>query len=92
VAKEAIYIYLLVPSQDKERKRNGINIESEIRITNSQALAGCEISVKTMVGMKTIVVPPNTKSGDVLVLKGYGTYELGVSDKSGNHVIKFICE
>jgi DnaJ-class molecular chaperone len=87
-----LYIFLLVPSQDKERKRNGINIESEIKITRSQALAGCKIVVNTTKGAKTIFVPTGTKNGDFLVLRGYGVCQLGVPGKNGDHVIKFVYE
>jgi DnaJ-class molecular chaperone len=87
-----LYIFLLVPSQDNERKLNGIDIESEIKITSSQALTGCEIVVRTTTGMKSIIVPPRTKNGDSFVLRGYGGCQLGVPGKNGDHIIKFICE
>ena len=87
-----LYVFLLVPMQDKERKRNGINIESEIKITKAQAIAGCTIVVKTSTGTKTISVPPGTKDGNSLVLKGYGVCQLGGLGKNGNHIIKFVYE
>jgi DnaJ-class molecular chaperone len=87
-----LYLYLLVPSQDKERKRKGVNIESEIKITSSQASEGCETVVKTATGWKTIFVSPGTKTGDFLVLSGCGVDRSGTPDKNGDLIIKFVCE
>jgi DnaJ-class molecular chaperone len=87
-----LYVVLFVPSQHKERKRNGINIESEIKITRAQARAGCEIVVNTTKGVKTTLVSPGTKNGDCLVLRGYGVCQLGVPGKNGDHIIKLVCE
>jgi DnaJ-class molecular chaperone len=87
-----LYVFLIFSLQDKERKRNGINIESEIKITKSQAISGCKILVKTTKGEKTIFVPSGTKNGDFLVLRGHGVCQLGVPGKNGDHVIKFVFE
>jgi DnaJ-class molecular chaperone len=87
-----LYLHLLVPSQDKDRKRNGINIESEIKITSLQASAGCEIVVNTTTGWRTIFVSPGTKTGDFLVLSGCGVYQQGSPSKNGDYIIKFVCE
>jgi DnaJ-class molecular chaperone len=81
-----------VALQDKERKRNGINIESEIIITSSQASEGCEIVVNTTTGWRTIFVSPGTKTGDCLILSGCGVYQSGNPGKNGDYVIKFKCE
>ncbi|WP_157260080.1 J domain-containing protein [Chamaesiphon minutus] len=45
-----LYLYLFVALQDKERKRNGVNIEAEVTITSSQASEGGEIVVNTTTG------------------------------------------
>jgi DnaJ-class molecular chaperone len=87
-----LYIYLIFPLQDKERKRNGVNIESEIKITRSEALYGCEIVAKTTKGEKTVFVPPSTKNGDLIVLRGCGVYQLGVLGKHGDYIIKIVYE
>jgi DnaJ-class molecular chaperone len=87
-----LYLYLFVALQDKERKRNGANIESEIKITSSQASAGGEIVVNTTTGWRTIFVSPGTKTGDFLVLSGCGVYQSANPSKNGDYIIKFNCE
>jgi DnaJ-class molecular chaperone len=87
-----LYLYLFVALQDKERKRNGINIESEIKITSSQASAGGEIVVNTTTGWRTIFVSPGTKTGDSLILSGCGVYQSGNPSKNGDYIIRFKCE
>lgn len=87
-----LYIILIFPLQDRERKRNGINIESEMKITRFQALHGCQILAKTTKGEKTVFVPPNTKNGDLIVLKGYGVCQLGIPGKHGDYIIKIVYE
>jgi DnaJ-class molecular chaperone len=87
-----LYLYLLVPSQDKDRKRNGINIEAEIKITSTQASDGGELVVNTPTGWRTIFVSPGTQTGDSLVLRGCGVYQAGNPGKHGDYIIKFVCE
>jgi DnaJ-class molecular chaperone len=87
-----LYVYLRVPAQDNERRRNGLNIESEIKITSAQAQSGCELMVKTIFGERKISVPPGTKSGDSLVLSGFGVFKATFPNKNGDHIIKFSCE
>ncbi len=87
-----LYLYLFVALQDKERKRNGINIENEVKITSSQASAGGEIVVNTTTGWRTIFISPGTKTGDCLVLSGCGVYQSGNPGKNGDYIIKFMCE
>jgi DnaJ-class molecular chaperone len=87
-----LYLYLLVPSQDKNRKRNGINIEAEIKITSAQASDGGEVVVNTPTGWRTIFVSPGTQTGDSLILRGCGVYQSGNPGKHGDYIIKFVCE
>jgi DnaJ-class molecular chaperone len=87
-----LYVYLRVPVQDNERKRNGLNIESDIKITSAQAESGCEIMVKTIFGQRKVCVPPGTKSGDSLVLSGCGVFKSTFPNKNGDHIITFSCE
>ena len=87
-----LYVYLRVPAHDKERKRNGLNIESDITITSAQAQSGCEIMVETIFGQRKICVPPGTKSGDSLVLSNFGVFKSTFPNKNGDHIIRFSCE
>ena len=87
-----LYLYLFVALQDKERKRNGVNIEAEVTITSSQASEGGEIVVNTTTGWRTIFVSPGTKTGDSLILSGCGVCQAGNPGKNGDYIIKFKCE
>ncbi|PSB45753.1 J domain-containing protein, partial [Chamaesiphon polymorphus] len=87
-----LYLYLFVALQDKERKRNGVNIEAEVTITSSQASAGGEVVVNTITGWRTIFISPGTKTGDSLILSGCGVYQPGNPSKNGDYIIKFKCE
>ncbi|WP_310482030.1 DnaJ C-terminal domain-containing protein [Chamaesiphon sp. VAR_48_metabat_403] len=87
-----LYVCLRVPDRDNERKRNGLNIESEIKITTAQSQSGCELMVKTIFGERKICVSPGTKSGDSLVLSGFGIFKSTFPNKNGDHIIRFKCE
>lgn len=87
-----LYLYLFVALQDKERKRNGVNIEAEVTITTAQASEGGEIVVNTNTGWRTIFVSPGTKTGDSLILSGCGVCQSGNPGKNGDYIIKFKCE
>jgi DnaJ-class molecular chaperone len=85
-----LYINLLVPSQDTEFNRCGVNIESEIKLTEEQAQVGCDFFVKMLEGEKKIAVSPGTKNGDFLTLKGCGVSQLGNITEKGDHIIHFV--
>jgi DnaJ-class molecular chaperone len=84
-----LYIYLFVSQEDENFKRNGIDIESEIKITEEQARLGGEITVRTIDGDRQIVISPRTKNGDCLTLNGCGVLKLSSPSERGNHCIRF---
>jgi DnaJ-class molecular chaperone len=84
-----LYARLLVPSQNGELKRCGINIESKIKLTEEKAQAGCTFIIRTIEGDREIVVSPRTRNGDSLVLKGCGVCQLENPSRKGDHIIHF---
>jgi DnaJ-class molecular chaperone len=87
-----LFIHILTPLNDGELFRKGLDIESEVAITQEQALLGCELVVRTIWGDLSIAVPPRTNQGDTLVLKGYGVPRPESPTKKGNHIIHFFCQ
>jgi DnaJ-class molecular chaperone len=84
-----LYARLLVPSHNRELKRHGINIESEIKLTEEKAQAGCTFIIRTIEGDREIVVSPRTRNGDSLVLKGCGVPQFENPAQKGDHIIHF---
>jgi DnaJ-class molecular chaperone len=87
-----LFIHIVAPVQDKELLRKGLNIESEVGITQEQAAIGCNLIVKTIWGELNAFVPPRTVQGDTLVMKGCGVPQSGVPNKKGDHIIHFFCQ
>ncbi len=80
-------VYLSVPLEEGKFRRDGINIVSEMRIAAEQARTGGEVSVNVVGGKAILVIPPETKNGDFLTLKGCGVARLN-SDEKGDHIIQ----
>lgn len=57
-------------------KRDGDNLRVEVPVTVKEAMMGAEIVVPTLTGQVHLKVPPGTKSGQVLRLKGKGVTNL----------------
>lgn len=57
-------------------KREGNSLRIEVPITVLEAMKGTEISVPTITGDVRLKVPPGSKSGQVMRLKGKGVYNL----------------
>ncbi|MTJ12066.1 hypothetical protein FJR11_05540 [Anabaena sp. UHCC 0187] len=84
-----LYIYLFV-NQDKEFKRNGINILSEITIDQQQAISGCHLGVNTVDGRVELIIPPKIRTNQVMKLKNRGVPRLGNPSSRGDHLITII--
>lgn len=52
--------------------KEGRNVKMDLPIKLSEALFGCEKSVPTLYGKSQLKIPPGTRSGQVLRLKGKG--------------------
>ncbi|MGK7915576.1 MAG: molecular chaperone DnaJ [Prochloraceae cyanobacterium] len=81
-----LYVYLFVES-DAEFRRDGINIESEIKISYLQAILGCRLEVKTVDGKEELTIPPGTQPNTVLTLENKGVPRLGNPVSRGDHLI-----
>ncbi len=57
--------------------RKGDNLEIELPITVTEALAGADVVVPTLDGTKTLRIGPGTKHGSLLRLKGEGPPKSG---------------
>ena len=58
--------------EDKEYKRDGDDLYKNLDLTLKTALFGDKIDVKTFKKDVSIKIPPNTKNGQKIRLKGYG--------------------
>jgi molecular chaperone DnaJ len=65
--------------------RKGDNVEVEVPLTIPEALRGAEIEVPTLDGRKTLRVPPGTRPGSVLRLRGEGPKRLGKAGRGDVH-------
>jgi len=73
------YIFMRVFSHDI-MKRNGDNVESNVKLTYLQSLLGITKMVETIHGEKELKIEPGVRNHDIVTLEG-----LGLKDK-GDHV------
>lgn len=81
-----LYVYLFV-QEDKEFKRDGINILSSLNISYLQAILGCKISVNTVDGEQEVTIAPGTQPDTVITLENRGVPRLGNPVSRGDHRI-----
>ena len=81
-----LYVYLFV-EPDKEFKRDGINILSEITISYLQAILGCRLKVNTVDGPDDLSIPAGTQPNTVLTLENKGVPKLGNPVSRGDHLL-----
>ena len=67
-------------------KVNGSDLESEVTIRPEQAVLGDQVEVLTMDGKIHLKIPPNSRSGHRLRLKGKGLSSKG--GERGNHYVR----
>lgn len=84
-----LYVYLAV-EPDKEFRRDGINIHSEITISYLQAILGCKLKVKTVDGSEELEIPAGLQPNTVLRLENQGVPKLGNPVSRGDQLIKVI--
>jgi len=79
-----LYIVLYI-KKNKNYKRDGYNVYTELEISVPQAVLGDIIEVEVLDGTKTsLKVPPGAESGQVLTLKGQGVPHLGKNNQRGD--------
>ncbi|MDY6784968.1 MAG: molecular chaperone DnaJ [Cyanobacteriota bacterium] len=81
-----LYVYLYV-KEDKEFKRDNINILSEITISYLQAILGCRLEVNTVDGSHEVTIPPGTQPNTELRLEERGVPKLGNAVSRGDHLL-----
>jgi len=67
-------------------KREGDSLRVEVPVTVREAMKGAEISVPTLTGPVQLKVPPGTRSGQVLRLKGKGVPNLKTKTRGDMYV------
>lgn len=81
-----LYVYLFV-QEDKEFKRDGINILSGLNISYLQAILGCKLQVNTVDGEQEVTIAPGTQPETVITLENRGVPRLGNPVSRGDHRI-----
>lgn len=77
--------------EDKNLKRDGENIFTEVHINYPQAVLGDKIEIETLDGVKKIVIPEGTGSGQQIRLKDLGVPNLHGRGR-GNHYVTVIVD
>lgn len=77
--------------EDKNLKREGENIFSEIHITYPQAVLGDKVEIETLDGLKKIVIPEGTQSHQQIRLRGLGVPVLHGRGR-GDHYVTVIVD
>lgn len=81
-----LYVFLAV-NEDPVFKRDGININSEVKISYLQAILGCRLEVETVDGPTELTIPTGTQPHTVLTLEKKGVPRLGNPVSRGDHLI-----
>ncbi len=68
-------------------KRDGKNVTLTVPVSVTEAMLGAKIDVPTLQGETTITIPPGTRSGAKLRLKGRGTTAKGNQPAGDQHVV-----
>ena len=71
-----LYVFLTVKAHPRLR-RDGLNIQSEVKVSYLQAILGDTIEVETVDGPQQLEIPAGTQPGAVLTLTGKGIPKLG---------------
>ena len=85
-ARGDLYVFISV-SPHEIFQRDGADVYAEMEIPLSAALLGAELTVPTLHGDDTFSVPPGTRSGTVVRLRGRGVEQLGRRGK-GDHFVQ----
>ncbi|MEI8361549.1 MAG: molecular chaperone DnaJ [bacterium] len=81
-----LYLQVRVHS-NRDFKRDGFNIHSEIQIGFTQAALGTKVLIKTVDGEVTLKIPEGTQSGKTYVLRDHGVPKLQGRGR-GDHLVK----
>ena len=81
-----LYVFLKVKTHPK-LKRDGLTINSEIKVSYLQAILGDLIEVETVDGPTELQIPIGTQPNAILILENKGIPKLGNPVARGNHSI-----
>ncbi len=76
---------------DDRYRRVGDDIHSQVRLMPSECLGGCDITVETLRGDKTVSIPPCTEPGTVIRLANLGARNIRTNSK-GSHKIEVLID
>jgi molecular chaperone DnaJ len=86
-----LYVYLFV-NEDQEFHREGININSEIKISYLQAILGCRLEANTVDGPVELIIPSGTQPHTVMKLENRGVPRLGNPVSRGDHMLTVLID
>ena len=86
-----LYVYLFV-NEDQEFHREGINVNSEIKISYLQAILGCRLEANTVDGPVELVIPSGTQPHTVMKLENRGVPRLGNPVSRGDHMLTVLID
>ena len=86
-----LYVYLFV-NEDEEFHREGININSEIKISYLQAILGCRLEVNTVDGPVELIISSGTQPNTVMKLENRGVPRLGNPVSRGDHLLTVLID
>ena len=86
-----LYVYLFV-NEDEEFHREGINVNSEIKISYLQAILGCRLEVSTVDGLVELIIPSGTQPNTVMKLENRGVPRLGNPVSRGDHLLTVLID
>jgi molecular chaperone DnaJ len=81
-----LYVYLMV-AEDREFRREGINILSTVQVSYLQAILGSHVQLNTVDGPIDATIEPGTQPNTVLTLTGRGVPRLGNDVNRGDHLV-----
>jgi molecular chaperone DnaJ len=82
-------LYVVLRVEPHERfERNGTDVLSEEAIGYPQAVLGTTLEIDTLHGPTALEVPPGTRSGTELRLRGQGIERLGRPAGRGDHLVR----
>jgi molecular chaperone DnaJ len=81
-----LYVYLMV-AEDREFRREGINIMSTFSISYLQAILGSHVQINTVDGPVEATIEPGTQPNTILTLTGRGVPKLGNDVSRGDHLV-----
>ncbi len=81
-----LYVVVRI-EEDKNLKRSGVDIYSDVFVPFTTFILGGRVKVKTLYGVEEINIPSGTQPENVFTLKGKGLPYLN-SKKRGNHYVR----